>query len=138
MNAEHMHQLYGGDMYDYLTPTKNLNKENVSSFDPTGEITNIYTSQIQNKGAIDTKGLISSNINLTSLIDQQPPDPLQQMLNQTLSRIAQEHNLEGAPGVNKHNIPDLIVPRDQTADDINLAQNNILAALEELKSMGVV
>jgi len=136
MNAEHLQQIYGGEISDYLKPKFVVQSENVSSFDPTGDITNIYKSQVQNKGAIDTKGLLGSNINLSALIDQRPPDPMQQMLNQTLSKIAQEHNFEGEPGVDKVKTPELVLPKDQTSNDIQQAQDNILAALAELKAMG--
>ena len=63
---------------------------------------------------------------------------MQQMLNQTLSQIAQEHNLEGDPGINKLKTPELVLPKDQTTNDIKQAQDNIMAALEELKAMGAV
>jgi len=138
MNAEHLQQIYGGEISDYIKPKFVVQNENVSSFDPTGDITNIYASQVQNKGAIDTKGLLGPNINLSALIDQRPPDPMQQMLNQTLSQIAQEHNLEGDPGINKLKTPELVLPKDQTTSDIKQAQDNIMAALEELKAMGAV
>jgi len=136
MNAEHLQQIYGGEISDYLKPKFVVQSENVSSFDPTGDITNIYTAQVQNKGAIDTKGLIGPNINLSALIDQRPPDPMQQMLNQTLTQIAREHGLEGEPGVDKVKTPELVLPKDQTSNDIQQAQDNILAALAELKAMG--
>jgi hypothetical protein len=136
MNAEHMHQLYGGEIGDYLIPTKILSKENVSNFDPTGDITNIYTSQVQNKGAINTKGLVGPNINLTSLIDQKPPDPMQQMLNQTLTKLAQEHGFEDEPGIDPRKTPDLVLPKEQKLSDIQQAQDSIMAAIAELKAMG--
>jgi len=136
MNAEHMHQLYGGEVGDYLIPAKILNKENVTSFDPAGDLTNIYNSQVQTKGSINTNGLVSPNINLSSLIDQRPPDPMQQMLNQTLTRIAQEVGLEGEPGVNVQKTPELVLPKEQKPSDIQQAQDNIMAALAELKAMG--
>jgi hypothetical protein len=135
MNAEQKQQLYGGEVSDYLTPVKILNKENVSSFDPTGDLTSIYKSQVQTKGAIDTKGLVSPNINLSSLIDQRLPDPMQNMLNQTLTRIAQEVGLEGETAVNTQT-PELVLPKEQKLSDIQQAQNNIMAAMAELKAMG--
>lgn len=138
MNAEHLQQIYGGEISDYLKPKFVVQSENISSFDPTGDITNIYKSQVQNKGAIDTKGLLGPNINLSALIDQRPPDPMQQMLNQTLSKIAQEHNFEGEQSVDKLKTPELVLPKDQTSTDIQQAQDNILAALAELKAMGAV
>lgn len=136
MNAEHMHQLYGGDIGDYLLPINLPNKENISSLGPAGDITNIYTSQVQNKGAIDIRGLLAPNINLSSLIDQRPPDLMQQKLNQTLTRIAQDIGLEGEPGVNRLNTLNLIIPKDQTAIDIQQAKDAIAAAIAELKFMG--
>jgi len=138
MNSEYMQQIYGGEISDYLKPKFVVQNENVSSFDSTGDITNIYTSQVQNKGAIDTRGLLGPNINLSSLIDQRPPDPMQQMLNQTLAKIAQDHGLESEPGISKLNTPELILPKDQTSDDIKQAQDSVIAALEELKAMGAV
>jgi len=138
MNAEHMQQIYGGEIGDYLIPVKILNKENTSSLNPAGDITNIYTSQVQNKGSIDTSNLLVPNINLSSLIDQRPPDPMQQMLNQTLTKIAQEVGLEGELSVNFKKTPELVLPKDQTPDDIKQAQDSIAAALAELKAMGAV
>jgi len=138
MNAEHLQQIYGGEISDYLKPKFVVQSENVSSFDPTGDITNIYKSQVQNKGAIDTKGLLGPNINLSALIDQRPPDPMQQMLNQTLSKIAQKHNFEGELAVDKVKTPELVLPKDQTSNDIQQAQDSIIAALAELKAMGAV
>ena len=138
MNAEHLQQILGGEISDYLKPTFVVQSENVSNFDPTGDITNIYTSQVQNKGAIDTKGLIGPNINLSALIDQRPPDPMQQMLNNTITKIAQEHGLEGELSVNPKLTPELVLPKDQTPNDIKQAQDSIIAALAELKAMGAV
>jgi len=136
MNAEHMQQIYGGEISDYLKPKFIIQSENTSSFDPTGDITNIYTSQVQNKGSINTSNLLAPNVNLSSLIDQRPPDPMQQMLNQTLTKIAQEVGLEGEPGLDKQKMPELVLPKDQTSDDIKQAQDSVLAALAELKAMG--
>jgi len=138
MHSEHLQQIYGGEISDYLKPKFVIQNENTSSFDPTGDITNIYTSQVQNKGAIDTRGLLGPNINLSSLIDQRPPDPMQQMLNNTLSQIARDHGLEGEPSIDKIKIPELVLPKDQTSDDIEQAQDSVMAALEELRAMGAV
>jgi len=138
MHSEHLQQIYGGEISDYLKPKFVIQNENTSSFDPTGDITNIYTSQVQNKGAIDTRGLLGPNINLSSLIDQRPPDPMQQMLNNTLSQIARDHGLEGEPSIDKIKIPELVLPKDQTSDDIKQAQDSVMAALEELRAMGAV
>jgi hypothetical protein len=139
MNAEHMQQIYGGEIGDYLTKTNAIDFSKVSHGPDVGtDIANIYNSQVANKGKIDTTNLLTPNINLTSLIDQRPPDPMQQMLNNTLTKIAKEVGLEGDPAPIQTDINTLLKPKDQSSSDIQQAQSNIAAALAELKSLGAI
>ena len=139
MNAEYTQQIYGGEIGDYLTKTNAIDFSKVSHGPDIGtDIANIYNNQVASKGRIETTNLLASNINLTSLIDQRPPDPMQQMLNNTITKIAKEVGLEGDPSPIQSDINVLLKPRDQSSSDIQQAQNNIAAALAELKSLGAI
>jgi hypothetical protein len=139
MNADHMHQLYGGDLSDHYIQSKPINYSKVSlGHDDPGALESIYNNSVRSKGAIDTTGLASPNLNLNGLIEQRPPDPMQTMLNNTLTKIAQDLGLEGDPAVNPVNIQSILTPKNPTQDDIHQAQDSVAAALEELKRLGAL
>lgn len=139
MNADQMHQLYGGDLSDHYIQSKAIDytKVNHGPDDPSA-LENIYNNSVRSKGAIDTTGLSSPNLNLNGLIEQRPPDPMQVMLNNTLTKIAQDLGLDGEPAINPVNIQSILTPKTPTQDDIHHAQDSVAAALEELKRLGAL
>ena len=139
MNAEYLHQLYGGDITDHVVRSNAVDFTKVSPVHDSGkDLTKIYSSEVKAKGPIDTTGLVAQNINLNNLFVDRPPDPFQVMLNNTLTKIASEIGLEAEPGVNVKALPDMLAPKDQSQTDIQQAQDNIAAAMAELKALGAI
>lgn len=132
MNAENAHQLFGGEISDHFKIQGKLASDFTDSFfENDQKLGNIYSNQVKPVGQIN---VTSSPINMSveSLIERQP-DPLIQQLQATLAKIAQQHNL--TPD-NKVNTEFKLVMKDQSADDIQQANDAVMKALEELKSLG--
>lgn len=138
MNSELQHSLYGGEISDYLTPQlpAQNHKQQHNNLGP--DLESIYNQHVANKGSIDTTGLVSANINLNGLIERQEADPLMDMFRQTLSKVAQEINIEGEPVLTTNNVSTLLQPKNQSQDDIHQAQDAVQAALAELKELGAL
>lgn len=138
MNAEIQHQLYGGEIVDYITPNLPPKNNKTSNFvDPNSDSTleNIYTASVKNKGSIDTSGIYrSSNVPLQSLIEREP-DKFQQMLTDTLNQVAKDIGL--IPNSSSSTLPS-VTPKEQTVNDIQQAQDNIAQALQELKDLNAI
>jgi hypothetical protein len=137
MNAEHAHQLYGGDIGDYLnTPKQGLkaihNTDQLNANDSALE--SIYSSQVKQKGAIDTSNIYVNRPNMQSLIERQP-DKFEQMLADTLNRVAREIGAVDETPV--RDIPS-VQPKEQSQDDIHRAQDEVARALAELKDLGAL
>lgn len=137
MNPELMHQLYGGDIADYIprniaNPSQKFNGP--YAFESDGALANVYETQIKGKPAIDTSGLQNS-VNLSHLIvrDNQPTS-LEIQLRQTLNNVADVLGLNDEPGSYVFN-PASVKLNTQTADDIAAANSNVLQALKELQAM---
>jgi hypothetical protein len=138
VNAETQHQLYGGEIVDYITPNLPSKNNKTSNFvDPNSDSTleNIYNVSVKDKGSIDTSGIYrSSNVPLQSLIEREP-DKFQQMLTDTLNQVAKDIGL--IPNSSSSTLPS-VTPKEQTANDIQQAQDNIAQALQELKDLNAI
>jgi len=137
MNAEHMHQLYGGDIGDYLnTPKQGIkaihSADQFSAND--NALESIYNSQVKQKGAIDTTNIYVNRPNVQSLIERQP-DKFERMLADTLNRVARE--IGAVDDVPVRTVPN-VQPKEQSQDDIHRAQDEVSRALEELKNLGAL
>ncbi len=134
MSPEHRHQIYGGDISDYIVPQKQ--KETQLPFLQTqDDLSNIYDRQIKGKPSIDTTGLVSSG-NILPPFERDPHfQHIENNLKDTLNIIAQQIGLSDNDGVKtlRSGSVDL---KDQTTDDLTAANNNVLKALEELKNLG--
>lgn len=132
MNAEYNHQLYGGEISDHFTIQ---GKTTPSSINPLlnndQKLGDIYSAQVKPVGQVAiTKS--ATNMNVNALIEHQP-DPLVQQLQDTLAKIAQDFALTPDSKVDVNFKPTL---KDQSADDINQANDAVMKALEELKALG--
>jgi hypothetical protein len=137
MNAEHLHQIYGGDIADYI----NLPKEGIKAVQNTDQLIasdnaleSIYDSQVKQKGAIDTSNIYVNRPNMQSLIERQP-DKFEQMLSDTLNRVARE--IGAVEEIPVREVPS-VQPKEQTQDDIRHAQDEIARAMAELKDLGAL
>jgi hypothetical protein len=128
-----MQQLYGGEISDHFkvrnvqspTPADNLTAN-------TQQLGDVYNAKVKPVGQVVVTNS-PTNINMNALIERQP-DPLILQLQNTLAKIAQEYNLTSDKHVNNNFEPSL---RDQTDNDLQQANDAVLKALEELKSLGV-
>lgn len=134
MSPEHRQQIFGGEISDYIIPIKQ--KDSLNFYNQTSEdLSGIYDTQIKGKPSIDTSGLASTG-NILPPFERDPHfASIENDLKSTLNIIAQQIGLSDNDGV-KTLQPGSISLRDQTADDLTLANNNVLKALEELKSVG--
>ena len=136
MNAEFQHQLYGGEIADYIAARKDANIINtISNTGDSKSLESIYNNSIKNKGSIDTTNLLNPSFDFRSLIDHRDPDPLLQQLSDTIAKISADISLESEPLVDTQAI---LAPKNQTQDDILHAQDNVARALAELKDLGAV
>lgn len=136
VNSELQHQLFGGEISDYLM-RRPQTEAGVFDNNPYSDkkLGDIYNAQVKDKGSIDTSGIYrSSNVPLQSLIERQP-DKFQQMLNDTLSQVAKDIGL--IPNSSQSTVPS-VLPKQQTQSDIQLAQDNIAQAIQELKDLNAI
>jgi len=136
MNSEIKHQLYGGDISDYMSPMY----EQRSFEDPQHtdkNLANIYDTQIKGQPSIDTTGLTAAGTAGISIPRQRDPhfDVLDAQLRNTLNAIAQQIGLtsDNAPSNNVS-----VNIKNQTQTDIEAANNNVLQALRELKDLKAI
>lgn len=134
-NAEVMHQLYGGEISDYVKP---LAGSCSFSFYPSGvyedsKLEYIYLAKVKGVGRIDTKGLgpttqglMSSNIERDSSFSN-----MEKSLTETLNDLAKTYDFVGQTQQSSccHNGADI---QDQTADDVAAAKNRVMIAIKEL------
>ena len=134
MNAEYAHQLFGGEISDHFIIQGKLAPKFVDSFFNNNQrLDDIYTSQVKPIGQVAVSNS-PTNISMDALIERQP-DPIVNQLQDTLAKIAQEHGLTSDSKINTDVTLSL---RDQSNDDIRQANDAVLKALEELKSLGAV
>lgn len=134
MNAEHAHQLFGGEVSDHFVIQGKLAPDFVDSFlNNDQKLGDVYNSQVKPVGHVAVTNS-PTNISMDALIERQP-DPLVNQLQDTLSKIAREYSLTSDTQTNTGFTPSL---KDQSNDDIQQANDAVRKALEELKSLGVV
>ena len=136
MSPEHRQQIFGGDIADYFVPHKIQNAhENINV--NTDDLSSIYERQVSGKPSIDTTGLASPG-NFTPSFERDPHfQHIEDSLKVTLNNIAQQIGLTDNDGMQTYQ-QGTITLKDQTADDLSTANNNVLKALEELKNAGAV
>jgi hypothetical protein len=134
VNAEHAHQLFGGEVSDHFVIQGKLAPDFVDSFfNNDQKLGDVYNSQVKPVGHVAVTNS-PTNIRMDALIEREP-DPLVHQLQNTLTKIAQEHGLTSDSKTNADFTPSF---RDQSNDDIQQANDAVLKALEELKSLGAV
>jgi len=134
VNAEHAHQLFGGEVSDHFVIQGKLAPDFVDSFlNNDQKLGDVYNSQVKPVGHVAVTNS-PTNISMDALIERQP-DPLVNQLQDTLSKIAREYSLTSDTQTNTGFTPSL---KDQSNDDIQQANDAVRKALEELKSLGVV
>jgi hypothetical protein len=139
MNPELYHQLYGGDISDYLpktaaAPFKNFGAPEASD----NELAHIYNTQIKGKPSIDTSGL-GGIPNMSSLIQKDNRnDPLNQLFQQTLNKVAHTIGLvDDLPDYRPLKLSTIKL-NTQTDSDIAAAAANVMQALKELQELNAV
>jgi len=138
MNAEYNHQIFGGDISDYFVTNNSTLPFRSNNNNNGRDLTQVYSTEVQSKGSIDTTGLVSVGVNLNNLIIDRSQDPLQAILNNTLTQIAKDVGLEVDPSISSATLPDILNPKNQTQDDIHRSQDAVAAALKELKELGAL
>ena len=131
MNAEYMHQFYGGEVSDHFIIQGKTAPEFVDTFFNNDQrLSDIYNSQVKPVGQVAVTNS-PTNVSMDALIERQP-DPLIQQLQTTLAKIAREHSLTSDNKTDANFTP---VIKDQTTDDIQQANDAVTKALEELKAL---
>jgi hypothetical protein len=128
-----MHQLYGGEVSDHFKVQSKSTPDFTNTVFNNQKLETIYNVQVKPVGQIATTNS-SANISMNALIERQP-DPLIDQLQNTLSRIAQEYGFKSDMQTNTDFKPSL---KDQSTTDIQQANDAVLKALEELKSLGEI
>ncbi|CAB5226423.1 hypothetical protein UFOVP760_199 [uncultured Caudovirales phage] len=134
MNAEYLHQQYGGDISDHIRIQNKTAQEYFNQVDNGEQLSNIYNTQVKSKGRVNvTNSFLAFNPN--QLIERPQEDQISLSFKATLNKVATEIGLTDADGVAYH--PDYNpLLRDQTSDDIQQANDAVQKALDELKSLG--
>ena len=134
MNAEHAHQLFGGEISDHFIVQGKLAPINVNDINNSDQrLEDIYNAQVKPVGKVAVTNS-PTNVSMDALIERQP-DPLAMQLQNTFSKIAAEHGLFDD---NPTNIDFKPILKDQSALDLQRAQDLVKQALEELKSLNQV
>jgi len=134
VNAEFTHQLYGGEISDHLKIQGKLAPDFVDSFfNNDQKLETIYNTQVKPIGHVAVTAS-PANISMDALIERQP-DPLVDQLQITLSKIAQEYGLTSDSQTNINFKPTL---KDQSASDIQQANDAVIRALAELKALNEI
>lgn len=136
MNPEHMHQIYGGEISDHIKIQNQSAPDFFKSIDSGEQLTNIYNSQVKSKGAVNVTNSILA-FNPKQLIDKSAEDPISLAFKDALNKVAAEIGLTDADGV-RYNPEYNPMLKDQAPDDLNQANDAVLKALEELKSLGEI
>jgi hypothetical protein len=135
MNPETEHQLYGGEITDYVSRKyPNHPFEDPQLVDT--NIANVYDTQVKGKPSIDTTGIISMNFG--SIPKQRDPhfDAVDNLLKQTLNEVAKQIGLEANDQSTIS--PQTVSLKDQTQQDIEHANNNVLQAIKELQDLKAI
>lgn len=134
MNAEYAHQLFGGEISDHFKIQNKLVSDLPhTAFNNDHKLSDIYNSQVKPVGNVAITNS-PTNMSINALIEHQP-DPLVIQLQNTLTRVAQEYGLAPDNSTNTNFKPSL---KDQSDSDIQQANDAVMKALEELKSLGEI
>lgn len=134
MNAEYAHQLFGGEISDHFKIQGKLAPDFVNNIlNNDRKLEDIYNSQVKPVGNVTVTNS-PTNMSMDALIERQP-DPLVLQLQNTLSKVAQEYGLTSD---NQTNIDFKPALKDQSVDDMQQANDAVMKALEELKSLGEI
>ena len=135
MNAEQLQQLYGGDIADYAITNHRSNRNIQQNTHNDMSLENVYSNQVANKAPISMNNISGINCNVNGLIERQVEDPLQSILNNTLTKIAVEIGLSDTDGTHASSPTELLIPKQQNQNDINHAQDVVANAIAELKAL---
>jgi uncharacterized protein (DUF2267 family) len=134
VNAEYAHQLYGGEVSDHFMIQGKLAPDSTNTFfNNDQKLGDIYSDRVKQVGRVAVPNS-PINFNLSDTIERQP-DPLIAQLQDTLTKVAQEYGLTPDSTVNTNFKPAL---KDQSTTDIQQANDAVMKALEELKSLGAI
>lgn len=134
MNAEYAHQLFGGEISDHFKIQGKLAPDFVNNIlNNDQKLGDIYSAQVKPVGNVTVTNS-PTNMSMDALIERQP-DPLVLQLQNTLSKVAQEYGLTSD---NQTNIDFKPALKDQSVDDMQQANDAVMKALEELKSLGEI
>lgn len=137
MNSETRHQLYGGEISDYIAKNNTpLIFDNGIDGQTTKDLEQIYNNQIKGKPSIDTTG-IYNNTGMPPITRDPHFDKLGKELTDTLNLISQQLGLNAETGNTqiKHKATTI---QDQTDSDIAAANASVLQALKELKDLNAI
>lgn len=132
MNAEHLQQLYGGEISDFIKPNKPVTENTVNS--NTSKLEGIYNNQVQPKGSLNINGISSVGFNPSSLIERDGNDELTMSLAASLRKVAQEIGLQ-QDNQSVPVTPSTLTLQSQTNADLQAAQDNVMKAIEELRAL---
>jgi hypothetical protein len=136
VNSEQLQQLYGGEITDHIKIQNQLAPDLFKVVDSGEQLTNIYNNQVKSKGSVNvTNSLIA--FNPKHLIDKPSDDPISLSFKDTLNKVAAEIGLTDADGV-RYSPEYNPLLKDQSKTDIDQANDAVLKALEELKSLGEI
>ena len=134
MNAEYAQQLFGGEISDHFKIQGKLAPDFViNNLNNDQRLGDIYNARVKPVGQVAITNS-PTNMSMDALIERQP-DPLVSQLQDTLSKVAQEYGLTSDNQTNVDFKPTL---KDQSTDDIQHANDAVMKALEELKSLGEI
>lgn len=134
MNAEYAHQLFGGEISDHFKIQNKLAPNFINDIvNNDQKLGNVYNMQVKPVGQVAVTNS-PTNMSIDALIERQP-DPLVLQLQNTLSKVAQEYGL--TPD-NQTNIDFKPTLKNQSTIDIQQANDAVMKALEELKSLGEI
>jgi len=136
MNSEHLQQLYGGEISNFVKIQNKTAPDYINQNNNSDQLSNVYNAQVKPKGSINATNSILA-FNPKHLIDQPTEDPLIVSLRETLNKVATEIGLTDADGI-RHSPEYNPMLRDQSSDDLNQANDAVLKALEELKTLGEI
>jgi hypothetical protein len=135
VNAEHSHQLFGGEISDYLKMQDKVAPEfNESFVNNDQHLSDVYNTHVKPVGQVAVTNS-PTNMSVDSFIEHQP-DPLVIQLQNTLSKVAQEYGLTSSDNSTNINFEPIL--KDQSAADIQQSNDAVMKALEELKALSEI
>jgi hypothetical protein len=131
-----MQQIYGGEISDHIKIHNQTVPDIYKVVDSGEQLTNIYNSQVKSKGAVDVSNSILA-FNPKNLFERPAEDPISISFKDTLNKVAVEIGLTDADGL-RYSPEYNPMLRDQSSDDLNQANDAVLKALEELRTLGEI